>query len=139
MSMCRIGTLPSYSRRRTNDGLVTRSVTPRADAAPCTKHVLPAPNSPVNATTSPGRNALATVAATWRVSCGVRETSTSSADTPTTSSVPRLLVLRQSLCAQKPWVPGLGNPGDQKDNQQNQNHYDQNASDISRHGGPLCV
>src|SRR5215813_795116 len=49
-----IGTRPAYSLTSTKVGLVARTTAPRPSTRPCTKHVLPAPSSPVSATTAPG-------------------------------------------------------------------------------------
>src|SRR5881392_1828897 len=48
------GRRPRYSLTSTKVGLVAPLVTPSARTSPCTKTVLPAPSSPVSATTSPG-------------------------------------------------------------------------------------
>src|SRR5262249_19861945 len=45
---------PRYSSTSTNVGLVAPLVTPSARTSPWTKMVLPAPSSPLSATTSPG-------------------------------------------------------------------------------------
>src|SRR5262252_6369153 len=49
-----MGTRPAYSLTSTNVGLVARTLAPRPRTSPCTKQVLPAPSSPVSATTAPG-------------------------------------------------------------------------------------
>src|SRR6516225_7846807 len=49
-----MGTRPAYSLTSTKVGLVARTLAPRPRTSPCTKLVLPAPSSPVSATTAPG-------------------------------------------------------------------------------------
>src|SRR5215470_17201024 len=48
-----MGTRPAYSLTSTNVGLVARTPAPRPRTSPCTKQVLPAPSSPLSATTAP--------------------------------------------------------------------------------------
>src|SRR5215470_10017126 len=66
-----MGRRPAYSLTSTKVGLVARTLAPSPRTSPCTKQVLPAPSSPVSATTEPGpsvapsRSPAASVAAAF--------------------------------------------------------------------------
>src|SRR5262245_19063888 len=103
-----MGKRPRYSMMSTNVGLVAGARTPSPRTSPFTKHVLPAPSSPVSATTSLDFKLRPSCSPAASVSSGLRVVIVVSAAMRGPELVERLGQCRDDVSGDEPLLPHSG-------------------------------